>query len=268
MYLCHTSCDLLNAGSVESYLTTVVSWLQANPYEVIAILLVNSDYVDPGNYTAPIKNSGLINYVYTPPKVPMGIDDWPTLGEMILTNRRVVFMLDYQANQAEIPYILEEWGQMWETPFSPTNISFPCTAQRPPATDGGALPRTNRMYMANHNLNVDISIGSFSLLTPSYGQLNTTNSALDMLGGLEATRTNCTEMWGRPPNFLLVDYYNYGNFNGSVFQVAADANGVTYNRNSCCDKSAVASAAASLSIGAEVLVASTVFGLLSMVILM
>jgi hypothetical protein len=41
-------------------------------------------------------------------------------------------------------------------------------------------------------------------------------------------------MWGRPPNFLLVDYYNFGNFNGSVFQVAAEANNVSYNRNSCC----------------------------------
>lgn len=40
-------------------------------------------------------------------------------------------------------------------------------------------------------------------------------------------------MWSRPPNFLLVDYYNFGNFPGSVFAVAAAANNVTYNR-SCC----------------------------------
>lgn len=41
-------------------------------------------------------------------------------------------------------------------------------------------------------------------------------------------------MWNRPPNFLLVDYYNYGNFNGSVFEVAAKMNNVTYNNASCC----------------------------------
>jgi hypothetical protein len=234
IYLCHTSCDILNVGTLESYLTTVVTWLEANPYEVIAILMVNSNYADPGNYTAPVQNSGLINYVYTPPKVPMGINDWPTLSEMIITSKRVVMMLDYQANQTAIPWLLDEFGQMWETPFSPTNLSFPCTAQRPPADGAGALPRSNRMYMANHNLNVDITLGSFSLLSPAYSLLNETNVDLNQLGALGAMRTNCTEMWGRAPNFLLVDYYNYGNFNGSVFQVAAEANNVSYNRDSCC----------------------------------
>lgn len=34
---------------------------------------------------------------------------------------------------------------------------------------------------------------------------------------------------------LLVDYYNYGNFNGSVFEVAAEMNNVTYN-GKCCGK--------------------------------
>jgi hypothetical protein len=266
LYLCHTSCDILNAGTLESYLSTVVTWLKANPYEVIAILMVNSDYADPGNYTAPVLNSGLINYVYTPPKVPMGINDWPTIAEMIITNKRVVMMLDYQANQAAIPWLLDEFGQMWETPFSPTDPSFPCTAQRPPAKWGGALPRSNRMYMANHNLNVDVSIGSFSLLIPAYGLLSNINAAIDQLGSLGAMRTNCTAMWNRPPNFLLVDYYNFGDFNGSVFQVAADANNVSYDRNSCCGKRLV-SAAPKLGSSSEMLAASAVFCMLAAVIL-
>ncbi len=41
-------------------------------------------------------------------------------------------------------------------------------------------------------------------------------------------------MWDRLPNFLLVDYYNEGSFNGSVFQVAANMNNVSYDRSSCC----------------------------------
>lgn len=39
--------------------------------------------------------------------------------------------------------------------------------------------------------------------------------------------------WDRPPNFLLVDYYNDGNFAGSVFEVAAEMNNVTYNGHCC-----------------------------------
>lgn len=38
-------------------------------------------------------------------------------------------------------------------------------------------------------------------------------------------------MWGRYPNFLLVDFYDSGN--GSVFEVAARANNVTYP-GGCC----------------------------------
>jgi hypothetical protein len=38
-------------------------------------------------------------------------------------------------------------------------------------------------------------------------------------------------MWGRPPNFLNVDFYNNGS--GSVFEVAAKWNNVTYT-GKCC----------------------------------
>jgi hypothetical protein len=42
-----------------------------------------------------------------------------------------------------------------------------------------------------------------------------------------------TGKWGRPPNMLIVDFYNQGPTPGSVFEVAARANGVTYNRPCC-----------------------------------
>ena len=42
-----------------------------------------------------------------------------------------------------------------------------------------------------------------------------------------------TALWNRPPTFLLVDFYDVGN--GSVFEVAAKMNDVTYN-NTCCSK--------------------------------
>jgi hypothetical protein len=58
VYLCHTSCDELNAGTLEAYLTTVKQWLDENRYEVITIILGNADFIDPGNYTAPFTNAG------------------------------------------------------------------------------------------------------------------------------------------------------------------------------------------------------------------
>lgn len=231
IYLCHSSCEILNVGTLENYLQTVTKWLRANPYDIVTILMGNSDVINPNNYTAPVVNSGLIDYVYTAPTRPMPLDSWPTLSEMIFSNQRAVIMLDYEANQEEVPWLLDEFSQMWETPFSPTDRDFPCTAQRPP--DRPRENRQDRMYMMNQNLNLDVSLVGVSIDIPASNLLNETN-AVEGYGSAGWSVLNCTVEWNRPPTFLLVDFYNIGNFNGSVFQVAADANNVTYNRNSCC----------------------------------
>ena len=241
MYLCHTSCDLLNAGTLEAYLHTVTQWLRANPYEVITILMGNQDFVLPQNYTQPFTASGLIDYAYIPPKMPMGLDDWPTLAEMILLNKRAVIMLDYQANQKAIPWLLDEFSQMWETPFSPTNRSFPCTPQRPPNAPREVYE--NRMFMANHNLNIEVDVAGLSLELPAFNLIKETNAVVGY-GSAGLTADTCTQDWSRSPNFLLVDFYNIGTYNassthtptlnGSVFEVAARANNVVYHSDSCC----------------------------------
>ena len=233
--LCHTSCDLLDVGTLESYLTTVRQWLEENPYEVIAIMMGNNNGQATKNsatdYIPPFQNSGMLDYVWTPPSLSLNLTSWPTLQEMILKNTRVVVMLDYNADQATVPWLLDEFNYQWQTPFSPTDPTFPCTQQRPP-NQADSLSR-NRMYMLNHNLNIDINIAGTSILVPAYGQLEQIN-AVSGNASLGLNVQGCEEMWERPPNWLLVDYYNFGSFNGSVFQVAATANKVEYNRDSCC----------------------------------
>ncbi|KAL6714984.1 hypothetical protein ACLMJK_007244 [Lecanora helva] len=245
---CHTSCDLLNAGTAESYFTDVTNWIRAHPYDVVTILIGNSDLIAVGNYSAPLEQSGLSKYAYVPPQVPMNISSWPTLASMILMGKRAVIFMDYNANQTEVPYILDEFSQMWETPFSPTNRSFPCTQQRPPGLS--TKDAEQRMYMANHNLNTEISLEGSSLLIPTTTLINQTN-AVNGTGSLGLMANDCAGTdpphlseaksllimvpadWIRPPNFLLVDYYNLGSFPGSVFEVAAQQNNVTYNRPCC-----------------------------------
>jgi hypothetical protein len=131
-HFCHTSCDVLDAGPIQDYLSTVTTWVASHPYDVVTILLGNGNYSNVELYTPYIEQSGIQQYAYVPPKIPMGINDWPTLGAMILTGKRVVIFMDYDANQTAVPWILDEFSQMWETPFDPTDRSFPCTAQRPP----------------------------------------------------------------------------------------------------------------------------------------
>ncbi|KAK2760848.1 hypothetical protein FQN54_002087 [Arachnomyces sp. PD_36] len=235
IYLCHTSCDIINVGTLEDYLKEVTTWLKENPYDVLTIMMGNFDLVSPKNYSAPIEASGLIDYVYTPPKAPMGLDDWPPLSEFILSGKRAVVFLDYMANQTEVPYVLDEFSQMWETPFSPTNRDFPCNVQRPP--DLPPQQAKDRLYIANHNLNTAVDLMGTSLLVPNTVVINETN-AIEGYGSLGWMGKNCTEDWNRPPNFLLVDFYNVGSSNGSVFEVAANLNNVTYNGKCCGSESA------------------------------
>ncbi|THW12827.1 PLC-like phosphodiesterase [Aureobasidium pullulans] len=239
IYSCHTSCDLLNAGTYLSELNEVAAWVRDHPYDVVTLLIVNSDFIEPGNYSNVLQQSDLADYLYEPPYIPMRLDQWPTLSEMILSQKRVVAFMDYNADQTKYPYLLDEFTHMWETPFSPTDRAFPCTTQRPPDLDQKAA-RNDLMYLANHNLNTNVALFGQSILIPNSAELNVTNAATIEYGSLGAANENCTETWNRPPTWLLVDYYDFGD--GSVFEVAAKANGVTYNR-ACCGATSTSAAA-------------------------
>lgn len=227
-HFCHTSCDVLDVGPITDYLGTVYDWVSKHPYDIVTILLENGDYTAVENYVPFLEQTGLVQYAYTPPLIPMGINDWPPLSHFILTGKRVVFFMDYNANQTAVPWILDEFSQLWETPFDPTDRSFPCTVQRPP--DISNQDAQNRMYLTNHNLNYDIDILGNSLLVPNIPLLNVTNN-VSGYGSLGVGAAACDQMWNYPPKFLNVDYYNIPN--GTVFEVAAVYNNVTYNRTCC-----------------------------------
>ncbi|RWA06606.1 hypothetical protein EKO27_g8494 [Xylaria grammica] len=229
-HFCHTSCDILDAGPITDWLTKVKDWVASHPFDVVTILLGNGNYSTPDLYVPYIEQSGIQRYVYTPPYIPMNLSSWPTLGDMILTGERVVMFMDYMANQTAYPWLLDEFSQMWETPFDPVNRSFPCDVERPP--DLSVANAKNRLSLINHNLNTELSVLGVDLLVPSRSLLNATNNATGE-GSLGLAADNCLTQWGRPPNFLNVDYYNYGGYPGSVFEVAAEMNNVTYNRPCC-----------------------------------
>lgn len=117
---------------------------------------------------------------------------------MIITGKRVVIFMDYNANQGQVPYILDQFSQLWETPFSPTDITFPCTVDRPPGLE--PADARNRMYMANHNLNLPVTLLGATILVPNIVYINQTNgvSGLGSLGrmaddclGQSRLRTTC-----------------------------------------------------------------------------
>ncbi|KHN99415.1 PLC-like phosphodiesterase, TIM beta/alpha-barrel domain protein [Metarhizium album ARSEF 1941] len=238
-HFCHTSCDLLDAGPIYNWLGRVAGWVDAHPYDVVTILLGNGNYSDPSLYVPFIERSGITKYVYSAPYLPMALNDWPTLEDMIIRGKRVVMFLDYQANQTKYPWLLDEFSQMWETPFDPQDRAFPCTVQRPP--DLSKKAAMDRMYLMNHNLNVQFDVFGVQLLVPAVSLLNETNG-FNGTGSAGLAANNCRSDWGRAPNVINVDYYNYGSPKPcSVFAAAAAVNNVTYDYSEPCGEPSAAS---------------------------
>ncbi|CAK4028156.1 PLC-like phosphodiesterase [Lecanosticta acicola] len=65
--LCHTSCALKDAGPLETYLSTIKTWLDAHPDDVVTLLLTNGDGIDIARFGAAFHTTGLAAYAYTPP---------------------------------------------------------------------------------------------------------------------------------------------------------------------------------------------------------
>jgi hypothetical protein len=231
-HMCHSSCDMLDTGPMSDWLATIKDWVDGHRFDVVTILIGNADpYPDPSTWVSFIEDTGILEYAYAAPQMPMALSDWPTLAEMILLNKRVVIMVDYKADYTKWPWMLDEFGVMWETPFDPVDRSFPCTVERPPDLSEDDA-RKNRMMLMNHNFNVEFNILDTSILTPALSLLNETN-AVSGYGSLGLAAEQCRAKWGRPPNFLNVDYYDEGSSPGSVFEVAAAMNGVEYT-GTCC----------------------------------
>ena len=93
--LCHTSCVEKDAGSLQNYLSTIKSFLDANPNEVITLLLVNGDFQSPTLFDTTFRAAQLNTYAFIPSTSPndLTIDQWPTLGEMIGAGQRLVVFL-------------------------------------------------------------------------------------------------------------------------------------------------------------------------------
>lgn len=108
--LCHTSCIELDAGRLETYLATVKTWLDANPNEVLTMLLVNGDDVDVSMFGDVLSAAGLSDYAFVPSTSPNKLDmgSWPTYGELIESGKRLVMFLDAGADESTVPYVLDE----------------------------------------------------------------------------------------------------------------------------------------------------------------
>jgi len=196
---------------------SVKTWLVANPNEVLSLLIVNIDDMPASSYAPVFVAAGLDTLSYAPTTSPITVSGWPTLGSMIDSGKRLVTFLDNGADLTSVPYLIDEFSNIWETAYDVTDPAFDCNVNRTHATD-----TSTQMYLINHFLD-KLLLGQ---PVPYVEKANVTNAATGA-GSLGTQVATCVAAYGRPPNFMLVDFYEYGG--GSVFQVAASINGVTYS---------------------------------------
>ncbi|KAK2591395.1 hypothetical protein QQS21_010920 [Conoideocrella luteorostrata] len=207
--LCHTSCGLLDAGALASWLSKINDWMVNNPNEVITILLVNSDKAPVSDFASAFESSGLSKIAYKPASnTPTSI--WPTLQSMISANTRVVTFITNTQYSTSAPYLLPEFDHVFETPFEVSTINgFNCTVDRPSRASPASSSLSNGyMSLVNHFKYQSVISG---LEIPDVTSIDTVNSAATTTtGNLGKHLQDCKAEWNKAPNFVLVDFWNRG----------------------------------------------------------
>ncbi|CAD6577111.1 MAG: Ribosome bioproteinsis protein brx1 [Tremellales sp. Tagirdzhanova-0007] len=214
IHLCHTSCSLLDGGTLESYLTKLAGWLQVNPGDVVTLVMVNIDDLAPTAFTSAFNASGAVDRTYSPPNATLSLDEWPTLSELTNANTNLVVFMDTQADFSSVPYLIDEFSHMFEDAYDVTNPTWDCSANRSTGNPGSS------MMLINHFLDLTYTIAGTQLFVPDKTSINTTNSE----NSIDQHVNNCQNIWGRNPNVILLDFYDSNG--NSPFDVAAALNGL------------------------------------------
>lgn len=222
-HLCHTSCSLLDAGPLSSWLAEIKAWLDQNPYDVVTMLLVNSDNAAASDLDRQFQEAAIKSYTYTPLLTTAPSVSWPTLNDLITTGQRLVTFVADMRPSAAAPYLLDEFSYVFENPSSVLSLSdFSCAPERPAIVQGqtSAALQSGRIPLMNHFLNMAIGFG---IQVPDVGNLSITNAISGPVGNLGDAVAVCTRAYSRAPAFVLVDFFEQG----SAIDTVDRLNGIT-----------------------------------------
>jgi hypothetical protein len=195
-YLCHELCEL---GSTlwEPLMAQVANWMADHPRDVVTFFI--QDDVSPADTARVMQQAGLLKYVYT----PTWGEPWPTLGQMIDSGKRLVFLMEQHGGGTRYPWLLQGFRWVQDTPFdnSSTDAFKGCPINR-------GRP-SSPLLLLNHWLND---------FTSRVTDAKKANSAA-VLGPQIST---CEDERGMTPNYVAVDFYDQGD----LFDVVDEANGL------------------------------------------
>ncbi|EPB84961.1 hypothetical protein HMPREF1544_08239 [Mucor circinelloides 1006PhL] len=209
IHLCHTFCGVLDAGLVSNTLNSISQWLKENPKEVVTIMWNNLYNFKATQLAAAYEASEIMPFVY------LHNTTWPTIQEMIDTNKRLVNFVDAEADTAQVPWLMDQFSHVFETPYDNVDVnSFNCNVDRI-AKD---LDPHGMMYVMNHFIYGVIEMGALKIEIPFKEKAISTNAK----ESISKHASNCTSVFQKKPNFVEVDFYTIGD----ALSVVSDLNGV------------------------------------------
>jgi len=227
LHLCHTTCELLDAGRLSTWLSDIKNWLDENPNDVVTILLVNGNAVSTSSIAAEYAAADITSYTFTPTGTS-GSNIWPTLQTLISSNTRLItFIASLVDSDASAPYLLNQYDHVFENPYNYTSLdSFSCQPSRPsnvlnnyPAAQAAGL-----MPLMNHFVYTDLLP---TVQIPDDADIYQTNAPIGSVncttGCLGTTAEGCASFYERAPSYVVVDFFNVGPAIDTVDQL----NGVT-----------------------------------------
>ncbi|TKA75147.1 hypothetical protein B0A55_03978 [Friedmanniomyces simplex] len=256
--VCHTSCSLLDAGTLRSWLREVNTWLVANPNDVVTVLLVNGASSSAAEIAAEYEAAGISRIAYTP-TATSATEEWPSLQSLISNGTRLLNFVATLADNTGAPYLMNEFDYIFENSYQNTApTDFSCTANRPDsvANNTSIALASGMMPLMNHFLYDQEAL--FEMPNDTY--LATTNAPSGGVGNLGSSATQCTDEYGRAPTFVLVDFFNVGPAISTVDRL----NGVTAPVGRTAISTAVmneSTSGATMSAGLNVLLCLTVLAI-------
>lgn len=191
------SVSILGTTPLESNLTEIKDFLDANPNEVVTIIF--ECYADFVLVEEAFINTDLLPYVHE----QESDDPWPTLQEMIDADKRLVVLSDRDDAPAGEDWYHYVWEYAVETPFSNnSNSDFTCEFNRGNPDNG--------LFILNHfATDPNLGIGRTDLS--------------ELANEFDFFYNRADECWntlGKFPNFLTIDFHELGD----VFEVADSVN--------------------------------------------
>ncbi len=194
-YFCHTVCEI-GAEPMAPVMQRLNAWLDAHPREVVVLFI--QDTVTPADTDAVLRGAGLADKAYVHPDGAT----WPTLGEMIDSNKRLVVLMENEGGGERFPYLHQGFDLVQDTEYSVKSAAdFECSLKRGEPD--------SPLFSVNHWL------ANFNRLISSAEEVNAYEVLKPRIDECEIER-------GRAPGMIAVNWYD----RGDLFRVVNELNGV------------------------------------------